>query len=281
MFAPALATLWLTAASAQAPDRVVAVGDLHGDLDNAIAALALTGAVDARGAWIGGKTTLVQTGDTTDRGPESGAVIDLMMRLQTEAAAAGGKVVTLLGNHEVMNLHGDLRYVHPGDFTAYGGPQARAQAYGPDGKHGRWLIDQPLVAKVGDTVFCHGGVAPEWAAKGVQSVNQEGRLAIVSGGGPVLGSDGPLWYRGFVQDPEAVACPALRQSLGALGAKRMVVGHTTRRDGQVEARCGGALLVIDIGISDHYGGNLGAIEIVGGDAAALYPSGRQDLEDPA
>ena len=61
----------------------------------------------------------------------------------------------------------------------------------------------------------------------------------------------------------------------------MVVGHTTRSDGKVESRCGGRLLVIDIGIADHYGANLGAIELTDDDARALYPSGTVDLVDPS
>ena len=76
--------------SPPASARIVAIGDLHGDLDNALDVLRLAGLVDDRGAWTGGSTTLVQTGDTTDRGPDSRGVMDLMRRLQQEATAAGG-----------------------------------------------------------------------------------------------------------------------------------------------------------------------------------------------
>ena len=96
-----------------------------------------------------------------------------------------------------------------------------------------------------------------------------------------MAEQGPLWYRGYVLEPEGSACLTLQTALTALDADRMVVGHTTRRDGRVESRCGGALLVIDIGIADAYGSNLGCIEIVNGDARALYPSGPTDLADPS
>jgi hypothetical protein len=244
--------------------------------------LQLAGVVDDEGHWAAADATFVQTGDTTDRGPDSRDLIALLRRLQGEAEAAGGRVVPLLGNHEVMNLVGDWRYVHPGDVERYGGVEARRAALGPDGEDGRWLRGLDVVAKVGDTIFVHGGVSPTFAAQGVDGLNEAVRAALARGDprAPVLGPDGPLWYRGYVQDPEAVACPALAGALETLGAERMVVGHTTRRDGEVEARCGGALVVIDIGIADHYGANLGALELASDDGRALYPGGPRDLPDP-
>ena len=87
-----------------APRRIVAVGDLHADLDNALAILKLAGLVDETGAWAGGDTIFVQTGDVTDRGADSKEIIELLMRLQKQAPASGGRVVPVLGNHEIMNL---------------------------------------------------------------------------------------------------------------------------------------------------------------------------------
>ncbi len=250
-------------------------------MDNAIQVLQLAGLTDATGKWTGGNATLVQTGDTTDRGPDSKAIIDLIQALIPQAEAAGGRVVPLLGNHEVMNLLGDWRYVHPGDVDQFGGLEARKQALSPSGAYGRWLATRDVVAMVDGNVFVHGGVTPVYAKLGIQGINDAAHQAIISRGCAVLEDTGPLWFRDFVSAPEEVACPALDQSLGALQAKRMVVGHTTRRNGKVEARCGGKLLVIDIGIADHYGANLGAIELTGDDAKALYPSGTVDLVDPS
>lgn len=262
------------------PERVVAIGDLHGDLDNAIRLMNQVGLTDPNGAWTGGSTVFVQTGDVTDRGADSGAILAMLRRLGPEAAAAGGRVVPLLGNHEVMNLHGDWRYVTPEDVAAYGGEEARKKAYAPDGEDGRWILASDVVAQVGDTVFCHGGVTEAFAALGIDGINRAARDAMRAGGGPILESDGPLWYRGYVNDPEASACPSLADALDKLGARRMVVGHTTRDDGRIQARCDGRLLVIDIGVADHYGAHLGALEFVAGDARALYPDGPVDLPDP-
>ena len=266
--------------------RVVAVGDLHGDLDNALSALRLAGVVDEDGHWSGGQTTLVQTGDLTDRGPDSRALLDLFQRLQREAPKTGGRVVALLGNHEVMNLTGDWRYVHPGDIAAFGGEQARREALAADGTYGAWLTSLPVAADVQGTVFVHGGLKPELTAGGLDGVNEGVRQSLMGQAAPeiqraLLGPDGPLWYRGYVNAPEAEACAELKTALDRLGARRMVVGHTTRRDGRIASRCDGKLQIIDIGIADGYGGHLGVWVSDAGDARAVYPSGPVDLEDPA
>jgi hypothetical protein len=104
--------------------RVVAVGDVHGDYGQFLSVLRSAGVVDERGHWIGGRTHLVQVGDRIDRGPDSRQVMDLVMRLQGEARKAGGFVHPLLGNHEVMNMMGDLRYTTPEEFAAFRGPSS-------------------------------------------------------------------------------------------------------------------------------------------------------------
>jgi hypothetical protein len=102
-----------------APARIVAVGDLHGDYDAWEAIAKAAGLVDAKGRWAGGTTTLVQMGDVADRGPDSLRIIRQLMKLQREAPKRGGKVIALVGNHEAMNMTGDLRYVHPGEYRAF------------------------------------------------------------------------------------------------------------------------------------------------------------------
>src|SRR5262245_12315929 len=86
--------------------RLVAVGDVHGDLAQLVTVLQDAGVVDAKQRWVGGKTHLIQTGDRVDRGADSRAVMDLFIRLEKEARKAGGAVHCLLGNHEAMNMLG-------------------------------------------------------------------------------------------------------------------------------------------------------------------------------
>lgn len=101
------------AASQQPPARIVAIGDVHGAYDGFTTILRRSGLVNDQLKWSGGRSTLVQTGDYTDRGTDVRQVLDLLMRLEREARAAGGQVIALAGNHEMMNAMGDLRDVTP------------------------------------------------------------------------------------------------------------------------------------------------------------------------
>ena len=106
-------------AQSPAAERIVAVGDLHGDYEAWIVIARDAGLIDGRNRWAGGRSTLVQTGDITDRGPDSLKIIRHLQKLDKEAAKAGGRVIVLVGNHEAMNVTGDLRYVDPGEFAAF------------------------------------------------------------------------------------------------------------------------------------------------------------------
>ncbi|MDJ0908965.1 MAG: metallophosphoesterase [Woeseiaceae bacterium] len=192
-------------------DRVVAMSDIHGAYGAMTATLANAGVVDAEGRWSGGSTHLVITGDLLDRGPDSRLIMDYVMRLEAEAEAAGGRVHLLLGNHEVMNLVGDLRYVALEEYAAFAededaeirerwfqryaeragvdpseDPELRSrfdeshppgffahrQAFSADGVYGAWLLDKPLVVVVNETAFVHGGLSPLIAEMGLDGVNR-------------------------------------------------------------------------------------------------------------
>ena len=99
--------------------RIVAIGDIHGAFGAFVDILREAELVDDDLAWIGGDAILVQTGDFTDRGPEVRRAMDLLMRLQQEAPAAGGEAIVLLANHEIMNLISALRDVAPEEFEQY------------------------------------------------------------------------------------------------------------------------------------------------------------------
>ena len=117
-----LAHLGSTAAAwpqeSQLPSAI-ALGDIHGDFKTLRKLLNDAGLIDQQGHWSGGRQHLIQTGDIVDRGPDSRRALDLLMRLEQEAAAAGGKVVVTMGNHELWNLIGDYYYVSKGEYAAF------------------------------------------------------------------------------------------------------------------------------------------------------------------
>ncbi len=115
-----------TALMSHQPARLIAIADIHGAYVEFTTILRRTGLVDDQLKWSGGRATLVQTGDYMDRGADVRKVIDLLMRLEREAKDAGGQVVTLLGNHEVMNVVGewDPRYITPEIYATFATPQS-------------------------------------------------------------------------------------------------------------------------------------------------------------
>ena len=127
-FVAALSALFVLAqpASAQTAQgqwdrvsRIVVIGDLEGNYEKFTDMLRTGGLIDERNRWSGGQAHLVQLGDIPDRGPNSRMIMDLLMQLEPQAQRAGGRVHALIGNHEAMNVYGDLRYVHPGEYAAF------------------------------------------------------------------------------------------------------------------------------------------------------------------
>ncbi|KAJ0606270.1 putative calcineurin-like phosphoesterase domain, ApaH type [Helianthus annuus] len=95
------------------PHRLIAIGDLHGDLNKSKQSLRLAGLIDSTDRWSGGSTTLVQVGDVLDRGGQELKILYFLEKLKCQAAMAGGNIITMNGNHEIMNVDGDFRYVTP------------------------------------------------------------------------------------------------------------------------------------------------------------------------
>ncbi|MBX3187281.1 MAG: metallophosphoesterase [Labilithrix sp.] len=266
-----------------APDRLVAIGDLHGDLDATRRALRLAGAIDAKDAWSGGALVVVQTGDAIDRGDDDRAILDLLERLKKEAKAAGGELIALAGNHELMNASLDFRYVTPGAFTTFAdvhptdvtivrlphvepNAKGRAAAFIPGGPYATLVAERPIFVKVGDSVFVHGGILPKHVRYGLDRMNDEVRDWLLGKQkdppAVVVGEDGPVWSRMYSAAPGREECATLGEALSAMGAKRMVVGHTVQRNG-VSPACDGRVWRIDTGLSKFYGGKLEVLEIRG------------------
>jgi hypothetical protein len=273
-------------------ERVVAVGDIHGDADQLRAVLKSASLVDDQGSWCGGKAHLVQTGDLLDRGPDSRKAMDLLRTLEIQAKQAGGAVHALIGNHEAMNLYGDLRYVSEGEIAAFRdatsekareelyqehqkatkgvvfddayrkqweaehplGYAEHRRAFGPDGVYGKWIRGHHAVIRIDGTLFLHGGIAPKYADWGVHTINERIRLEL---------ADFTKLEGGVATDDRG---PLWYRGL-ALGGKELeqhvetvlknydvgrIVIGHTYTEGAVIARYGGRVLQIDVGLSKVY-----------------------------
>jgi hypothetical protein len=174
-------------------DRVIAFADVHGAFNDLHQLLREAGVIDVQDHWATGHTHVVSLGDLMDRGADSRKVLDLLMRLQVEAQAAGGQLHVLLGNHEAMNLLGDLRYVEAAEFAAYAdletaadraggkfppGYMGKRAAFQPDGRYGKWLLTQPAVIKINDTLFMHAGMGNVLRGLSLQELDLRYRTAL-------------------------------------------------------------------------------------------------------
>jgi len=190
-------------------ERIVAVADVHGAYEAFETILKQADVVDDALAWTGGTTHLVIVGDVVDRGPQSRRALDLIMRLEQEARAAGGHVHMVLGNHEIMNMTGDVRYVSAEEFAAFATDEtpalrdaafaqlmsrlaeppdaqsaraafdarfppgffAHQAAFAPAGRYGAWLLEHPMLVVVDDWAFVHAGIAATGSATTPDAIN--------------------------------------------------------------------------------------------------------------
>ena len=354
--------------------KIVAIGDIHGAYNEFVALLQELRLIDQNLNWVGDKTHFVQTGDSIDRGVQDRKVLDLLMELEKQAEKAGGRVHALLGNHEAMNIIGDLRYVTRETFAAYATEKSaelrektyaryvkylvtRAerklppQTFKPDqkfkeewmakhppgyfeqrkafsdtGVYGRWLSNHNAVLKLNDTVFLHGGINETISQMSLREINErlrreirifyERRSILVRSGvledyldldeslqqiaaevkylQAIGGSDdtellkalrqlqtldnwfitnptGPLWYRGYAQEPEETFKSTLGRIKTNLGVAHFVVGHTPVLTG-ITSRFASDVFLIDTGmLRSYYQGRCAALVIEGGKFSPFYP----------
>lgn len=244
-------------------DSLYIVGDTHGDFQSVLAGLRHAGLIDAADRWTGGRRHLVFAGDMTDRGPDVIRLLWFVYRLEREAAAAGGRVHVVLGNHEIMVLLGDLRYVHPKEtaVAAMHGVSYNRMFDTRESVLGRWLVSKPALLRIDGVLIAHGGITPEYAnltldrfdAVLAQFTSEDLFHEWADTTVPVrmppaefqLRDDffwsprSVFWHREYVQSDTAQG--QLTRSLQLLGARMLVIGHTAvptiqaRYDGRVIA----------------------------------------------
>jgi len=199
------------AATAADAGRIVAVGDVHGNFDGLTSILQEAGIIGPALKWTGGSATYVQLGDLFDRGLQVRETLDFLIRLQAEAEAAGGSVVCVLGNHEIMNLAGFYRDADPEIYSTFVDSKSEkkrkklwtavksyrgltgeptddaamqawmvehplgwfeyAEALEPGGVYGKWLRELPVAIMIDGALFIHGGLSPQTAGMSVAEIN--------------------------------------------------------------------------------------------------------------
>ena len=336
-------------------DRIVAISDIHGAYDAMVTTLQNVDILGDDLGWVGERSHLVIVGDILDRGPKSRAAMDLLMRLEGEAEAAGGRVHVLIGNHESMLLTGDMRYVSAPEYAAFASdedPDERARwfelyaerhgggadelpgkfetdypagyfamrrAFRADGHYGQWLLQKNIIEVINGTAFVHGGLPPLVTQVGLEGINVDLQKELVEYVGvlgaltdaevllptdshynyeallenympaldedadtlkaieagkrlvdaSIISTDGPLWYRNNIMCPGIVEEHRLDAALAAIGADRVVIGHTPTPNRQVLQRFDGRVIEIDTGMLNFYYKGTGHALVLEGESLSI------------
>ncbi|MES2455803.1 MAG: metallophosphoesterase [Bacteroidota bacterium] len=229
------------AAESTRSDKVFALSDIEGNLSKLRLLLQNNGIIDGNFDWTFGKGHLVFSGDMFDRGSQVTECLWLIYSLEEKAKLAGGRVHFILGNHEIMNLQGDHRYVHDKyRMTAKKLEKSLTELYDEDTELGRWLRTKNIVEKIGELLFVHGGLSSQ-INRSSMSVSDMNKLAR-----PFYGNKkenygdantnlvmsqtyGPFWYRGYY-DAKTNPAAAVDSILTKYNAKHIVTGHTIIAD---------------------------------------------------
>jgi hypothetical protein len=269
------------------------VGDLHGDFEVTTRVLASAGLITTTvpRQWTGGSRVLVITGDVIDKGSAATQIIDLLLALEPEAEAAGGKLIVTLGNHEaefIASPRSDKVTEFREELTLTKGLDPEAVAAG-ETKYGAWLLSRPVAAQVDDWFFCHGGNTGGLTVAQIDEAYRDrfAGQAVPKFAHPfLLGNTSLLeasawWTSG---DPATV----IDFNLSLLPASHLVFGHEPgkldfpvdqggeRVEGEMATRYGGRIFMVDVGMSHAVGYSDGALLRItrGPDAAtAVYPDG--------
>ena len=243
--------------------KIAAVSDVHGQYELFMTLLRNNGILDESDNWSFGNGHFVITGDIFDRGSNVTEALWFLYDLEQQAEQAGGKVHYLLGNHEVMILNGDLRYLHP-KYTSVAKITERnfESLFAKNTVLGNWLRHRPLLVKVNGILFVHGGLHPELVNKNLSSadINSVFKQHLIKrelkhprdGLAKYLyGDKGPIWYRGYFRESGATMAE-IQQLLRFFGVNHIVVGHTTQQ--KIRTAYGGKIIAIDAGMkSGDYG----------------------------
>ncbi len=269
----------------QKPEKLLALSDIEGNFEAFRKLLQANGVMDNGYNWTFGKGHLVFSGDMFDRGEQVTECLWLVYTLEEKAIAAGGYVHFILGNHEIMNLNGDDRFVNPKYVanakllnTTY------QQLFDGNSELGRWLRTKNIIEKIGDIIFLHGGIGKEMneLKMTIDKINKSARpyydkedAALASKNKTLnllFGNKSPFWNRGYYQQEEKIVYPGsekdtvykitmtdVNTTLNLHHARHIVTGHTVVSD-TVSIHFDGKVINTD---THHAGGKSEALLVEG------------------
>jgi|1048.fasta_scaffold04578_3 hypothetical protein len=225
------------------PDKILVLSDIEGNFEAFKRLLLGAGVLNNNFEWSFGKGHLVLLGDYFDRGAQVTECLWLAYKLEQEARLAGGEVHFILGNHEIMNLAGQAQYVHEKylkNAKILGEPYEAW--YSQHTELGRWLRSKNAIEKIGNLLFCHGGISPELAnsALSLDEINQVARKYY--GKNPPTPDNperalifdtikGPFWYRDMAR--QKIDQSSVDKALNTFKAEHLIIGHTLCKDIQL------------------------------------------------
>ncbi|RUT72974.1 metallophosphoesterase [Ancylomarina longa] len=221
-------------------DKLMVVGDVHGEYDDMVELLQNNGVIDSKLNWSWGSGQLVFVGDIFDRGNKVTESLYLIKKLQRQAKQSSGRLNLLLGNHEIMILMRDSRYVSP----KYKNMTNRlminySRFFAADTELGKWLRSLNTVVKINDMIFVHGGLSPDLVSRdlSLEQINKNIRMSLNADNAmshkeimrTIYFPENPLWYRGYLMKSKSyslISSEDLDRVLKFYDAKIIFFGHT-------------------------------------------------------
>lgn len=258
------------------PEKLIALSDIEGNFDAFRILLQKNNVIDNDFNWTFGKGHLVFIGDMFDRGEQVTECLWLLYSLEEKAKAVGGFVHFILGNHELMNLEGNFKYVRSKyKLSAEKIGLPLTQLYGDNSELGKWLRTKNIIEKIGDILFLHAGISKEVndLKLTIEQINELSRPYYDNSTAARQSKDGklallydnqlsPFWYRNYYLSTEVNIGLAhnkqivkyktkervIDEILSNYGASKIVTGHSVY-SGVKEEEIGRYVTI-------HYGGKV-------------------------
>lgn len=217
------------------PEKTFVISDLEGDFEYLRHMLITAGVMNESYQWTYGNGHVVSLGDMFDRGPLVNECLWLLYHLENQAKSHGGLVHVILGNHEVMAMTGDNRYIHRKyrRLTEKLGLEY-SDWYSDDTVLGRWLRSKNSIEIIGKTLYVHGGMSADMSNSSLSltginnivrdNLQKSSKQSMTSSERLVMGRKGPLWYRGYVD--KKIRSTEVQRIVEKYDINEIIIGHT-------------------------------------------------------